>query len=263
MDSTPPPPEPAPVVGISCCRKVPEAFPFHSVGEKYITAVTDAAGALPLLIPALGERLDVDHALAQLDGVVLTGSPSNVEPHHYAGGPEPADNRTDPDRDATTLPLIRRAVALGVPLLGLCRGAQELNVAFGGTLHQELHRVDGRLDHRSDKSKSPQTRYEPRHQVRLTPGGLLAALLGCERIETNSLHGQGIDRVAEPLVVEAVAEDGTVEAVRVANARRFALAVQWHPEFRPLTNRSSTLLFRAFAEATRERARERRARHVA
>jgi putative glutamine amidotransferase len=242
---------------------VPESFPFHSVGEKYVTAVTDAAGALPLLIPALGERLDVDHLLAQLDGVVLTGSPSNIEPHHYAGGPEPADNRTDPARDATTLPLIRRAVDLGVPLLGLCRGAQELNVAFGGTLHQELHRVDGRLDHRSDKSKSPEARYEPRHHVRLTPGGVLARLLGCETVETNSLHGQGIDRVAAALAVEAVAEDGTVEAVRVAEARRFALAVQWHPEFHPLTNRSSTLLFRAFAEATRARARERRARHVA
>ena len=263
MDSIPPPPEPAPVVGISCCRKVPEAFPFHSVGEKYITAVTDAAGALPLLIPALGRRLDVDHVLAQLDGLVLTGSPSNIEPHHYAGGPEPENNRTDPDRDATTLPLIRRAVASGVPVFGLCRGAQELNVAFGGTLHQELHRVDGRFDHRSDKSKAPEARYEPRHPVRLTPGGMLAALLDRESIEINSLHGQGIDRLADGLIAEAVATDGTVEAVRVADARRFALAVQWHPEYRPLANRTATLLFRAFAEATRERARERRAPHVA
>jgi putative glutamine amidotransferase len=263
MDSIPPPPEPAPVVGIACCRKVPEAFPFHSVGEKYITAVTDAAGALPLLIPALGARLDVDHVLAQLDGLLLTGSPSNIEPHHYAGGPEPENNRTDPARDATTLPLIRRAVDLGVPVFGLCRGAQEVNVAFGGTLHQELHRVDGRFDHRSDKSKSPEARYEPRHLVRLAPGGVLARLLGRATIEVNSLHGQGIDRLAARLAVEAAAEDGTVEAVRVEGARRFALAVQWHPEFRPLMNRTATRLFRAFAEATRERARERRASHVA
>jgi putative glutamine amidotransferase len=263
MACTPPPPEPAPVVGISCCRKVPEAFPFHSVGEKYITAVTDAAGALPLLIPALGSRLDVDHVLAQLDGLVLTGSPSNIEPHHYGGGPEPENNRTDPDRDATTLPLVRRAVDQGVPLFGLCRGAQEVNVAFGGTLHQELHRIDGRFDHRSDRSKSPAARYAPRHRVRLTPGGFLAALLGRETIEVNSLHGQGIDRVGERLIVEAVAEDGTVEAVRVDGARRFAVAVQWHPEFRPLMNRTATRLFRAFAEATRDRARERRPADVA
>jgi putative glutamine amidotransferase len=263
MDSTPPPPDPAPVVGITCCRKVPEAFAFHSVGEKYLTAVTDAVGALPFLVPALGPRLDLDQVLAQLDGLVLTGSPSNIEPHHYAGGPEPEDNRTDPARDATNLPLIRRAVAAGVPVLGLCRGIQELNVAFGGTLHQELHRVDGRFDHRSDKSKAPLARYEPRHEVRLTPGGRLAGLFGADRITVNSLHGQGIERVADGLAVEAIAEDGTVEAVRVEGARRFALAVQWHPEYEPLTNRASTLLFRAFAEAARARARERRPLHVA
>jgi putative glutamine amidotransferase len=263
MDSIPPLPEPAPIVGISCCRKVPDAFAVHSVGEKYVTAVTDAAGAVPFLVPALGRRLDVDHVLAQLDGLVLTGSPSNIEPHHYAGGPEPENNETDPDRDATTLPLVRRAVATGVPVFGLCRGVQELNVAFGGTLHQELHRVEGRFDHRSDKSKAPQARYDPRHALRLTPGGMLAELFGLERITVNSLHGQGIDRVADGLVVEAVAEDGTIEALRVEGARRFALAVQWHPEYRPLTSRTSSLLFRAFASATRERARERRAAHVA
>jgi putative glutamine amidotransferase len=161
------------------------------------------------------------------------------------------------------LPLIRRAVALGVPLFGLCRGIQEVNVAFGGTLHQELHRVGGRFDHRSDKSKAPEARYAPRHSVRLTPGGMLAELLDRRTIEVNSLHGQGLDRLGERVVVEAVAEDGTVEAVRVEGARRFAVAVQWHPEFRPLTNRTATRLFRAFAEATRERARERRTAHVA
>lgn len=263
MDVTPPPPEPAPVVGIICCRKVPEAFPYHSVGEKYVTAVTDAAGALPFLIPALGPRLDVDDVLAQLDGVLLTGSPSNLEPHHYDGGPEPEGNRTDPERDSTVLPLIRRAVDRGVPLFGLCRGLQEINVAFGGTLHQELHRVEGRLDHRSDKSKAPEARYAPRHRVRLVPDGALARLLQRETIEVNSLHGQGVDRVASGLAVEAVADDGTVEALRVEAARRFALAVQWHPEFKPLMNRTATRLFRAFAEATRARARERRGAHVA
>jgi putative glutamine amidotransferase len=251
-------PSPPPVVGITCCRRVPDFWPIHSVGEKYVTAVSDAAGALPLLVPALGARLDVDMVLGQLDGLLLTGSPSNVEPHHYAGGAEPQGNKTDPERDATTLPLIRRAVDLGVPLLGLCRGIQEINVALGGSLHQQLHAVDGRFDHRSDKSKAPGERYAPRHRVRLMPGGLLATLLDAEAIEVNSLHGQGLDRLAPGLVVEAVADDGTIEAVRV-EAADFALAVQWHPEFRPLTNRVSTLIFRAFGEAVQARARRRRA----
>lgn len=251
-----------PLIGISCCRKVPDAFPVHSVGEKYITAVTDAAGALPVLIPALAKRLEVGAIMAKLDGLLLTGSPSNIEPRHYDGGNEPESNRTDPDRDATTLPLVRAAVALGVPLLGVCRGIQEVNVALGGSLHQELHKVPGRFDHRSDKSKPPVERYEIRQTVRLRPEGFLRQLLGTETIRTNSLHGQGIDRLAPGLVVEAEAEDGTVEAVRVAHAKAFALAIQWHAEFRPLENAQSTALFKAFGDAARARARERHRTHV-
>ncbi len=253
---------PIAAVGISCCRKTDGNFPTHSTGEKYITAITDAAGALPFLVPALGARLDVDLVLGRLDGLFLTGSPSNVEPRHYAGGPEPLNNKTDPDRDATTLALIRRALALDMPLFAVCRGIQELNVALGGSLHQELHRVEGRFDHRSDKSRAPVERYEDRHPIRLTPGGYLAGLLGAETVGVNSLHGQGLDRLAPNLVVEAVAEDGTVEAVRVADARTFALGVQWHPEFKPLASRTSTLLFRAFGEACRERALARQVARV-
>ncbi|TVQ38071.1 MAG: gamma-glutamyl-gamma-aminobutyrate hydrolase family protein [Geminicoccaceae bacterium] len=256
FDRSPPPPR-VPVVGISCCRKMDGAWPTHSVGEKYITAITDAAGAVPFLIPALGPRLDVDAVLAQLDGLFLTGSPSNVEPHHYAGGPEPLNNLKDPERDVTTLALIRRALAQGVPLFAVCRGIQELNVALGGSLHQELHVVDGRFDHRSDKTKTPVERYGDRHPVRLTAGGYMATLLQAETLHVNSLHGQGLDRLAQGLVVEAVAEDGTIEAARVADAATFALGVQWHPEFKPLTNRASTLLFRAFGEACSVRARAR------
>ncbi len=245
---------PMPTVGITCCRKADGAFPTHSVGEKYVTAITDAAGALPFLIPALGPRLDLDLVLGRLDGLFLTGSPSNVEPHHYQGGPEPLNNKKDPERDATTLALIRRALGLGVPIFAVCRGIQELNVALGGSLHQELHRADGRFDHRSDKTRTPVERYDARHPVRLSAGGYLARLLGAEIIEVNSLHGQGVDRLASSLVVEAVADDGTVEAARVRDATSFALGVQWHPEFKPLTSRTSTLLFRAFGEACRERA---------
>jgi putative glutamine amidotransferase len=252
-----------PLVGVTCCRKVDTAFPAHSASEKYITAVSDAAGGLPLLVPALGARLDPRDVLSRLDGLFLTGSPSNIEPHHYAGGPEPENNKKDPDRDATTLALIRTAVATGVPLFAVCRGIQELNVALGGTLHQELHRVTGRIDHRSDKSRPPFERYEARHPVRLTPGGRLARLLGVEVIQVNSLHGQGLDRLAPGLAVEAVAEDGTVEAVSVEGAEGFAVGVQWHPEFEPLANRTSTLLFRAFGDACRRRAATRQVARVA
>jgi putative glutamine amidotransferase len=254
---------PVPIVGISCCRKADGSWPTHSVGEKYVTAITDATGGLPLLVPALGPRLDLDLVLAQVDGLFLTGSPSNIEPYHYRGGPEPENNPTDPLRDATTLELIRRSVAKRVPLFAVCRGLQEMNVALGGSLHQELHKVDGRFDHRSDKTKSPVERYEERHPVALTEGGLLRRLLERDVVQVNSLHGQGIDKLAPGLVVEAVAEDGTIEAVRVADDGAFALAVQWHPEFRPLANRTSTLLFRAFAEACRARARRRQVAHVA
>lgn len=252
-----------PVVGISCCRRATGPFPTHSVGEKYVTAITDAAGALPFLIPALGSRLDPTAILDRLDGLFLTGSPSNIQPHHYAGGPEPADNPTDPDRDATTLALIRQAVVAGVPVLAVCRGLQEVNVALGGSLHQELHRVEGRFDHRSDKSREPVDRYEERHAVRLAPNGFLHRLLGRTEIRVNSLHGQGIDRLAPGLVVEATAEDGTIEAVRIADAAQFCLAVQWHPEFKALGNRTSALLFRAFAGAAAARAQSRQGLHVA
>lgn len=251
----------APLVGVSCCRKVVGAFPVHTAGEKYVTAVSDAAGALPVLIPALGARIDVRALLERLDGLLLTGSPSNIEPRHYDGGPEPLNNQTDPHRDATTLPLIRGAVAMGVPLLGLCRGIQEVNVALGGSLHQELHKVEGRFDHRSDKTRPPDERYGVRQRVRLADGGVLRALFGAEEIDINSLHGQGLDRLAPALAVEATASDGTIEAVRVRDATTFAVAVQWHPEFRPLENTEATTLLRAFGDAVRARAAARLPRH--
>jgi putative glutamine amidotransferase len=189
---------------------------------------------------------------------MVTGSPSNVDPVHYGGPPAREGNLADPARDATTLPLIRRAVARGVPLLAICRGLQEVNVAFGGTLHQYLHEVPGRRDHRSDKTKSYAERYGLAHPVDLTPGGRLQALLGgATRIEVNSLHGQGIDRLAPGLAVEALAEDGTIEAVSVTEAKGFALAVQWHPEWHVLENPVSRRLFAAFADVVRARAAQR------
>ena len=201
---------PTPLVGVTSCLKTRDDFHFHSVGDKYVDAVVAGAAAVPVLIPALGQRLDPDDLLARLDGLMVTGSPSNVDPTHYGGPPAREGNEADPARDATTLPLIRQALAQGVPLLCICRGLQELNVALGGSLHQHVQEVPGRFDHRSDKSKPLRERYGLAHPVRLTSGGTLQKLFdGAERIEVNSLHGQGIDRLADRLAVEAMAEDGT------------------------------------------------------
>lgn len=244
---------PTPLVGITSCLKSRDEAHFHSVGDKYVDAVVAGTGAIPVLVPAIGDRLDRESFLARIDGLLVTGSPSNVDPAIYGGPPPREGNEADPARDATTLPLIRRALELGVPMLAICRGLQELNVALGGTLHQHVHEVPGRRDHRSDKTKTYAERYGVAHPIELTQGGRLQALFGVDRIEVNSLHGQGIDRVADRLQVEALAPDGTIEAVSVRDAKGFALAVQWHPEWQVLENPWSRKLFAAFGEATRAR----------
>jgi putative glutamine amidotransferase len=230
------------------------AHPFHMVGEKYARAVLDAAGAAPLLIPSLADELGLDELLQRLDGLLFTGSPSNVEPHLYEGAPSAPGTLHDPARDATTLPLIRKAVRAGVPVFGICRGFQEMNVAFGGTLHQRLHEVPGHLDHRDDETQPLEVQYGPAHDVTLEPGGVLRALALSDRIQVNSLHNQGIDRLGAELAVEARAPDGVIEAFRVRDAQRFALAVQWHPEWKVMSNPFSRALFAAFGQASRERA---------
>lgn len=246
-----------PLIGITCCLREEESRRHHRVLDRYVEAVVAGAGGVPVLIPAIGARLDVDGLLARLDGVLATGSPSNIEPHRY-GGPSWDAGLTDPERDATTLPLLQRAVALGVPLFAICRGLQELNVAFGGTLHTSLHLVPGRLDHRSDKSKPYDERYGPAHRVQIAEGGRLQEILGGVReIWVNSLHQQGIDRLAPALRVEAVAEDGTIEAASVEGAGSFALGVQWHPEWRVCEDPHSRRLFAAFGEAAQGRAQAR------
>lgn len=249
-----PPPRP-PLVGIPACVRPMGSLPFHVVGDKYVRAVSDGAGALALLIPALGPGLDPERLLDRLDGLLITGSHSNVEPRHYAGSPSRPGTLHDPDRDATTLPLIRAAIARGVPMLGICRGLQELNVALGGTLHQQLHETPDRRDHRAREDLPTERQYDPVHTVATVPGGLLAAITGMEELTVNSLHMQGIDRLADRLAVEAASPDGVIEAVRVADAPAFALAVQWHPEWRFWEDPASTRLFAAFGEAAAARAR--------
>jgi putative glutamine amidotransferase len=246
-----------PVIGISADRRMIGRHPFHLVGEKYMTAVSEAAGAIPVLIPALGDGLDIEEVLRHLDGIVLPGSPSNVEPHRYAGSPSAPGTLHDPDRDATTLPLIPQAIRMGVPLLGICRGFQEMNVAFGGTLQQRVHEVPGNMDHRDDESAELDIQYGPAHEVRLEPGGLLRKLAGADEIRVNSLHWQGVERLGQDLVVEARAPDGLIEGFQVRSAQSFAVAVQWHPEWRAMSNPFSRALFAAFGDASRERAQTR------
>jgi putative glutamine amidotransferase len=240
-----------PLIGIPADRRMLGPQPFHVVGEKYARAVLDAAGGLPLLIPALAEELGMDDLLKRLDGVVFTGSPTNVEPRLYSGPPSAPGTLHDPARDATTLPLIRKAVASGIPVLGICRGFQEMNVAFGGTLHQKVHEVAGRIDHREDTSRELDAQYGPAHEIALEPSGLLHGLAGQDRITVNSLHSQGIDRLGAGLSVEARASDGLIEAFRVPRAQYFAVAVQWHPEWKVMSNPFGRELFAAFGDAAR------------
>ena len=243
-----------PLIGIPADRRMVGPHPFHMVGEKYARAVLEASDALPLLIPSFGEELRLDELLQRLDGILFTGSPSNVEPRHYDGTPSEPGTLHDPERDATTLPLIRKAVDAGVPVLGLCRGFQEMNVAFGGTLHQKVHDVPGYDDHRDDTTQPLDVQYGPAHDVILEPGGMLRAMAGADRIRVNSLHSQGVARLGPALAVEARATDGLIEAFHVRKAPRFAVAVQWHPEWKAMGNPFSRALFAAFGAASRERA---------
>jgi putative glutamine amidotransferase len=243
-----------PIIGIPADRRIVGLHPFHMVGEKYARAVLTASNAIPLLIPSLGEELGMEELLSRLDGILFTGSPSNVEPRHYDGTPSAPGTLHDPERDATTLPLIRKAVNAGVPVLGVCRGFQEMNVVFGGTLHQKVHEVPGYNDHRDDESQPLEVQYGPAHDVILEPGGQLRGMADTDRILVNSLHSQGVDRLGSGLVVEARALDGLIEAFRVERAAGFAVAVQWHPEWNVMSNPFSRALFAAFGAACRTHA---------
>jgi putative glutamine amidotransferase len=246
--------EPAPLVGLPCCTRIVGDHQTHWVGEKYILAVSEAAGALPVLLPALAEPMAPAEAVRRLDGLLLTGSRSNVEPHHYDGEPSAEGTAHDPPRDALTLPLIREAVASGMPVLAICRGIQELNVALGGTLHQRIHEVPGRLDHRAPQGDVAVRYAHAAHRVRFAPGGALEGLAGASELTVNSLHAQGIDRLADGLAVEATAPDGQIEAVR-HKAAPFVVGIQWHPEYRVMENAFGRSLFAAFGAACRRFAR--------
>jgi putative glutamine amidotransferase len=244
----------APLVGLPSDRKQIGHHPFQAVGEKYIRAVVDGAEALPVLIPSLSPTLDLRDVLSRLDGLLLTGAYSNIEPHHYGKESSFAGNLHDPARDGTTLPLVPLAIEMGVPVLAVCRGLQEVNVALGGTLHQKVHEVAGYQDHREDVGASLDEQYGVAHPVHLAPGGLLARIAGREQADVNSLHGQGIRELGRHLRVEATAPDGLIEAVSLDSERSFLLAVQWHPEWKVGENPFYLGTFQAFAAACRARA---------
>ncbi|CAD6540770.1 Gamma-glutamyl-gamma-aminobutyrate hydrolase PuuD [Paraburkholderia hiiakae] len=241
-----------PLVGVTADRTMMGPHASHVAGEKYIGAAVDGAGALAFVLPALGERQAASDILEAVDGLLFTGSYSNVEPHRYGGPASEAGTLHDPARDATTLPLMRAAIEAGVPVLAICRGFQEMNVVFGGTLHQQVHNVARYDDHRENKDDPLDTQYGPAHALKLVEGGLLQRLAGGAReARVNSLHGQGIERLGAGLVAEAFAPDGLIEAVSVANAHSFALGVQWHPEWKYADDALSTAIFHAFGEACR------------
>jgi len=246
-----------PLIGVTACTKQVGLHPHHIVGDKYVRAVAIGAGGLPLIIPALAELIDQPTLLASLDGLLFTGSPSNIEPHHYSGPASAAGTPHDPARDRTTLPLIRAAVAAGVPLLAICRGFQEMNVAFGGSLHQKVHEAGPFMDHREPDNEPLEVQYAPRHPLQVQPGGVLAGLGLPSEIQVNSIHGQGVERLAPGLRVEALAPDGLIESISVEGAKSFALGVQWHPEWQVRSNPHYLAIFQAFGEACRKRASQR------
>ena len=249
---------PKPIIGVPADRRVYEPHPYHMAGEKYLKAVIEAADAVPMIIPVLADDLAIDELVDRVDGVMLTGSYSDIEPHHYGNESEDPDALRDPHRDALTLPIARHALETGVPLFAICRGFQELNVALGGTLHQKLKDVPGYHDHKENPEDPLDVQYGPSHPVNLVDGGLLARLAGAGNVMVNSLHGQGVARLADGVTVEAVANDGLIEAFTVDGADAFALAVQWHPEWKATSNEFSSAMFKAFGDACRERAGRRR-----
>ncbi|WP_457938914.1 gamma-glutamyl-gamma-aminobutyrate hydrolase family protein [Mesorhizobium sp. 10J20-29] len=243
-----------PLVAVSTDVRHVDNYTWHAAPQQYLEAAISGAGVFPVLVPSFGDRLDLDQLLDSVDGVMLTGSKSNVNPELYGGDASEANGPYDPDRDATTLPLIRRAIERGVPLLAICRGIQELNVALGGTLATEIQEREGALDHRAPVSDNQDERFAIRQSVSIKPGTCLAGVFGAGEIMVNSVHRQGVDRLGDRLEIEAVADDGTVEAVSVKGARAFAVGVQWHPEYWAATDSNSAKIFKAFGEAVRAHA---------
>ncbi len=225
-------------------------MPYLVLGDKYARAVKLSAFLQPVVFP-LADATDIPSLLTLVDGVMLTGSASNVHPSQFGEGVLDPSLPLDAERDALTLSLVKACIAQGVPLLGVCRGFQEINVALGGSLHQRVHAVAGLNDHREDNDAPHSIQYAPSHSIRIQAGSQLARYADAEQADINSLHGQGINRLAAGLTPLAWATDGLVEAFEVTGAAGFNLAVQWHPEWRTAENPFYTAIFQAFGNACR------------
>ncbi len=250
-----------PVIGVIGNATMLEArFQVQMCGERNMRALAEVADALPLMFAGAPEVTDISTLLDTVDGILLTGARANVHPTRFNATPDKRYEPYDERRDSVALSLTEACVARGVPVFGICRGFQEMNVAFGGTLHPEIRDIPGRMNHRMPRLATGEIHPDPavvfadRHDVRLTPGGTFASLYGRDTIRVNSLHGQGIDVPGSRIVIEGVAEDGTIEAIRIADAPGFALGVQWHAEYDPQTNPVNRALFEEFGRAARKAA---------
>ena len=248
-----------PLVGvIGSAHLVEDRFAVQLVGERNLRAVSDVAGALPLMFAGAPDITDIGALLDTVDGILLTGGRANVHPTHFGAEPHPRHEPYDESRDALALELTKACVSRAVPIFGVCRGIQEMNVAFGGSLHPEISELPGRMNHRGPRLDTGEWHpdqnvvFADRHDVDLVPGGMFAQLLGRETIRVNSLHGQGISKPGDRIIIEGVAEDGTVEAIRVADAPGFAIGVQWHAEYDPQSNPVNRTLFQDFGKALSE-----------
>ena len=245
-----------PVVGIiGNSHLINDEYPTHAGGTMNSCAVSNVAGAMPLIVPADPALVAVDELLEVCDGFLLTGGRPNVHPEEYGHEETAAHGTFDRARDAIALPLVRACVERGQPFLAICRGFQEMNVAMGGTLHPEIRELPGRMNHRMPPDGTLEEKFELRHDVTFTDGGPFHRMLGARVVRTNTLHGQGIERPGRRVVIDGVADDGTAEAIYVEGAPGFALGVQWHPEWNAAADPVSRPLFEAFGDALRAWAR--------
>lgn len=241
-----------PLVAVPTDVKIFDGYFWNATPRQYLEAAVAGAQVSPIMVPSFGDRVDLERILDSVDGLMVTGSKSNVHPSLYGEEATEENGPYDPDRDATTLPMIRWAIERGIPLLAICRGIQELNVALGGTLATEIQERPGSLDHRAPASDVQEERFAIRQSLSIKPDSCLAGIFGAGEIKVNSLHRQAIDRLGPKLQVEAVAEDGTIEAVSVRNSKAFAVGVQWHPEYWIHSDNESKKIFAAFGEAVRQ-----------
>lgn len=248
---------PKPVVAIPADFRSFDGNVWHATPHQYVRAALEGSGVMAFLVPALEIGNEADDILDRVDGLLVSGSRTNVHPSLYGQQASETDGPFDPGRDATSLPLIRRALERGIPMLAICRGIQELNVALGGTLASEIQDMPGMWDHRKPEVPELDMAYGIRQSVIVKEGTCLAAVLGAGEVQVNSLHRQAISKAAPRLAIEAVAEDGTIEAVSVIGAKAFAVGVQWHPEYWVGRDGPSSTLFKAFGDAVRSYAAER------